>query len=303
MNRALGSTILVVALVSIAPRVAFAADVEEEAAAAYDRGASAFDRSDFVTAATELARADELAPNDVTLELALNAAARTTDAVAAMKLVERADKRAPGSKRLTSAADAVRKRFASAVGRINVACTGEPACEAAVDDAPIQVNRATLVLAGKHRVTITRAGSREAHDVVIDGGKTVELLATVSAAPTQLAQPGQSTSPGAIDGRREETSRGISPVWFWVGAGVTVAVGGATVLSALDTASTHDDFASDRSNVALSNEGQSAERRTLILGAVTGVLAVATAIVGVGLVDWNRGKSVALGPDSVRVRF
>ena len=295
MNRALGSTLLVVALVTIAPRVAFAADVEEEAAAAYDRGASAYDRSDFVTAATELARADELAPNDVTLELALNAAARNTDAVAAMKLVERADKRAHPSKRLMSAADVVRKRFASSVGRINVACTGEPACEAAFDDAPLEVNRATLVAAGKHRVTITRAGSRETHDVVIDGGKTVELLATVSA-----ASPARSpTAPG--DARRDDAPRGISPVWFWVGAGVTVAVGGATVLSALDTASTHDDFAADRSNVDLSNEGQSAERRTIILGAVTGVLAVATAIVGVGLVDWNHGK-VAIAPDSVRVR-
>lgn len=283
------------AVVVIAPRIAGAADVEEEAAAAYDRGASAYDRGDFTTAATELARADELAPNDVTLELALNAAARTSDPVAAMKLVERAEKRAHASKRLTSAADVVRKRFASSVGRINITCSGEPACEAAVDDHPIEVNRATVVVAGKHRVTITRAGSHETHDVVIDGGKTVELLATVSSAPSQPSG----------DSRRDEapSTRGVSPVWFWVGAGATVAIGGATALSALDTASTHDDFGADRSNVDLSNEGKSAERRTVVLGAVTGVVAVSTAVLGLLLVDWNRNSKVAIGPGAMRIRF
>jgi hypothetical protein len=279
----------------LSPFAASAADVEEEAAAAYDRGASAYDRGDFTTAATELARADELAPNDVTLELALNAASRTTDAVSAMKLVERAEKRAHASKRLVTVTDNVRKKFGGSVGRINIACSGEPACEAAFDDRPIDVNRPTLVAAGKHRVTITRADSRETHDVVIDGGKTVELLATVSSAPS-------SPRPAIAPTASAEPQRGFSPVWFWVGAGVTVAVGGATVFSALDTASTHDEFAADRSNVDLANEGQSAERRTIILGAVTGVLAVTTAVVGLALVDWNKGK-VAIGPGAMRVRF
>lgn len=295
MSRA--HSFLLGALIVLAPRVALGADVEEEAAAAYDRGASAYDRGDFTAASTELARADELAPNDVTLELALNAAARTTDAVAAMKLVERAEKRAHASKRLTSVTDVVRKRFAASVGRINIACSGEPACAAAVDDTPIEVNHATLVAAGKHRVTITRAGSRETHDVVIDGGKTVELLATVSAAP-----PTQGAGGSGGDSIREEPPRGISPVWFWVGAGVTVAVGGATAFSALDTASTHDAFAADRSNADLSNDGKSAERRTVVLGAVAGVLAITTVVLGTVLVDWNRGK-VAIGPGAMRVRF
>lgn len=292
----LGASIVVGVL--LASHAALAADVEEDAAAAYDRGASAYDRGEFTTAATELARADELAPNDVTLELALNAAARTSDAVAAMKLVERAEKRAHPSKRLTTVADAVRKRFASSVGRLNISCSGGPACEAAVDDQPIEVNRATLVAAGKHRVTITRAGSRETHDVAIDGGKTVELLATVSAAP---AQP---SSPSDARGIDPPPARGISPVWFWLGAGVTIAVGGATALSALDTASTHDDFAADRSNVDLANEGKSGERRTVVLGAVTGVLAVSTAVIGLVLVDWNKNKgNVAIGPGAMRIRF
>jgi hypothetical protein len=292
MSRAHWPLLLVAAFAVFAPRAAHAADAEEEAAAAYDRGASAYDRQDFVTAANELARADELAPNDVTLELALNAALRGTDALFAMTLVERAEKRPHPSARLVTATEAVRKRFASSVGTITVVCSGEPACVATIDEKAVPSNVAIAVAAGKHRVEIARGDAREKpREVVVGGAKSVELLADTPESVRMDAH--------LFD---REPSRGIAPVWFWVGSGVTVALGGATVLSAIDTASTHDDFASDRSNVDLSNDGKSAERRTFVLGAVTGVLAIATAVVGVALVDWNRGK-VAIGPDSVRVRF
>lgn len=293
MSRA-PEAILFATVLVLAPRMARAADVEEEAAAAYDRGASAYDRKDFVTAATELARADELAPNDVTLELALSAAARTTDAVAAMTLVERAERRPTPSARLKTAIDAVKKRFASSVGTITVVCSGEPPCDAVIDEKNVPPNASVLVTAGKHRVEIARGNRREQiREVNVGGGKSIELIAA-----------GYTPENVRMDAPlfEREPARGISPVWFWVGAGVTVAVGGATVLSAFDTASTHDDFEADRSNADLANEGRSAERRTAVFGVVTGVLALSTAVLGIAFVDWNRGK-VALAPGAMRVHF
>src|SRR5262249_30308245 len=58
---------------------------------AYDRGATAFDNKDYATAARELARADDLVPNNVALVTALKAALRADDAVLGMTLAERAD--------------------------------------------------------------------------------------------------------------------------------------------------------------------------------------------------------------------
>jgi hypothetical protein len=251
------------------------ADAEDDAAAAYDRGAAAYDRGDFGTAASELARADALGPNDVTLELALTAVARTDDAVLGMTLVERAESRPRPSKRLLAATDAARKRFAAMVGKIDVVCAVDPPCEAAFDGTPIAPNRATIVVVGPHRVTIARSGTRETHDVTIEAGKTVELIATV--APPPAPTPTLTVEP----------SRGVRPVWFWVATGVTVAVAAATALSALDTASTYDEFSSDRSNVDLANAGRSAERRTVALGVTSGVLAVGTVVLGVFLIDWH----------------
>jgi hypothetical protein len=284
--------ILLSILLLLAHRVASAADAEEEAAAAYDRGASAYDRGDFPTAATELARADELAPNDVTLELALEAASRSTDAVLAMTLVERAEKRPTPSERLTSAADAAKKRFASKVGTINVVCSNAP-CEVAIDEKPVPANRAIIVLARNHRVVIKRGSEDETRDVAVAGGKAVEIISSARA-PTELRTngPPADTLP----------SHGVAPKWFWIATVVTVASGAATALSALYTARTHDEFTADRSNVELSNDGKFAEGRTVVLGVVTGALAVSTVVLGAVLVDFRRGN-VALGPGAMRIRF
>ena len=58
-----------------APAFADAKDLEG-ARAAYDRGAAAYDAGNYELAASELTRADDLAPNDIALELALKAAVK-----------------------------------------------------------------------------------------------------------------------------------------------------------------------------------------------------------------------------------
>ena len=93
-------------------------------------------------------------------------------------------------------------------------------------------------------------------------------------APIQPAKPVQ----------REEA--GPSPVWFWIAAGVTVAAGAATGISALDTASKHDAFAANRSSQDASTAGQNAQTRTNVLAAVTGGAALATVAIGVFVVRW-----------------
>src|SRR5437868_1857130 len=73
----------------------------------YDRGAAAYNAKEYEKAAADFARADEMAPNDVTLTYALEAAVRSKSAPMVMELVTRVEKRvAPGTALAKSAKDA-----------------------------------------------------------------------------------------------------------------------------------------------------------------------------------------------------
>lgn len=277
---------ILVAFVAAFPGTA-AADAKEGAAAAYDKGAAAYDRADYATAAIELARADELAPNAVTLELAINAAVRTDDAVLAMTLVERAEKR-KGTKALDKAADAARRKLSPKLGKLNVTCRTE--CDVKVDGKRFDRSGPRWIAVGTHEVTIEIGGAVQRSEVVIEGGKTVELLPTsMPAAPVEPKPAPKPPEPAPPPKPAE--SRGPSPTWFWIGLGATAIAGGATVVSGLDTASKHDAFLKDRSDQDAANAGKAADQRTVILIAGTGVLAAATAALGLFVVDWKGPSS------------
>jgi hypothetical protein len=274
------------------PRLARAGE-PGAAALAYDRGAAAYDRGDYPTAATELARADELSPNDVALTLAIGAALRTGDAVLTMTLVDRAESRRPRAKDLDAMTDAARRKVAGSVGKLRILCPKAP-CEATLDGAAFEAgkNRGRFVRVGPHHVAVTplspdgSAGATEPEtfDVSIEGGKTVELIAT--------ARFDKTPAPAAAPADRR-----LSPTWFWLGAGATAVLGAASVVSGVDTASKHDAFARDRSNADAADAGRSADHRTTGLVIGTAALAVITGAVGLWLVDWKQGQ----GPNRARI--
>lgn len=280
------------------------ADAKEEAAAAYDRGASAYDRGDFKTAAIELARADELAQSAVTLELAINAAIRADDAALGMTLADRATQRkgtSSGSAKADYAAENARKKLGAKVGRLSVVCASSGAsgassrCTAALDGASFETGSARYVAVGKHRLSVTRASSAtpELFDVTIEPGKTVELIPAASAPIDANAAGGAAVSAPVAPVAARDERRGLSPVWFWVAAGATAIGAGVSVVSGLDTKSKHDAFVADRSSTQASNDGKASEQRTILLLAGTGVLAVATAALGLFAVDWRTSSSAA----------
>jgi hypothetical protein len=81
--------------------------------------------------------------------------------------------------------------------------------------------------------------------------------------------------------------------------GVTVVVGGLTVLSAIDVGSKKDDFDKARTQENL-DAGKSAQTRTNILLVTTGVFVALTAVTAVVLVDWKRTDTkLGLGPGSL----
>ncbi len=286
---------------------AFADNAVDDARAAYDRGAAAYDAHDYEHAAPDLARADELAPNGTVLDLALQAAVRAQDAALVMELVERVEVRVPASTPtpqtmpLYIRARDARAKFASEVGRVVVRCPPPAFCTASLDGRSIAIDAPRYAKPGAHAVSLEVDGVTNPISVVVERGKLVEAAppAPHVATPDVIVPPKPAEPPHFYEDPHppppdSSQRHGISPTWFWISGAATLVAGGVTVASFIDTKNKHDDFVSAPSTSSQS-AGQSAQTRTDILLGVTGGLAVLTGVVGIVFVGWSQGPSVTVG--------
>jgi hypothetical protein len=243
------------------------ADDTDAAHAAYDRGARAYDAHDYVRAAHELAKADEFAPNDVALELAIRAAVHCDDPVLVMALAAKAEGRNE-SLRLT--AQEARSKMVGRTGRLTLACAPQTRCTGTVDGVDEVIGERRYVLVGEHRIGFDSEGRRELIFVRVAPDADLEVRAT---------------SPAAAPPARD-ASRGVSRTWFWIGLGVSAVLGTAATVSALDTRSIRDQYVASGSE-DLRMEGADSQLRTNILAGTTLVALIGTAVLGTAFVRWS----------------
>lgn len=256
---------------------------DNRARAAYDRGAAAYDRGDYAAAARAFAEADALAPNAVTLQVALDAAVLADDPVIGAALLERADAR-PREASLEGSLKAARARFAGKTGRVRVVCPADASpCSAALDGAPISTDKPSFARVGRHEITTVARGQSEARPVEVKPDQ--ETVVTISM--STRANP------------RSPTGSGLSPVFPLLGVGLTAAALGATIASGLDTRSRHEQFMSagcagpaHGDCAGLASGGQASQARTNILLGVTVAMSIPTAALGI-LFFKTRGDSQA----------
>jgi hypothetical protein len=238
---------------------------------AYDRGAAAYDAGDYALATTQLSRADALVASDVALELALKAAVKANDPVQAMELAARAQSRSSPSLRATR--EETVARMSPRAGRIVVQCSS---CTATIDGSPMSIGEPRWTLVGPHEVVVEhREGQRRPYPVKVDAGATAVVSAATPAPMLATAPPPP-----------PEADRGVSTMWFWVPAGISVVLGGATLGSAIDTRNKYEAFSASPSQAG-SDAGVSAQLRTNLLLGATAVSALTTAVIGLFLVRWN----------------
>ena len=289
--------VVVGAAACLAPAPARADDVED-ARRAYDQGARAYDSADFATAMRQFARADDLAPNPVALELALKSALKMNDAVTGMTLVERAERRAP-SGTLSAAVSQARERFEPNVGRLFVGCPARHTCRAMLDGSPLAVGVLGWVTIGDHARDTWVDETNRRETVRVDPGATLERALPAPAA----IEPAPARRAAAPPRRSAETTRepsGIAPAWFWAGAGVTAALAGAAVASGLDTNAKHDDFVASP-NPDTQSAGVNARLRTNVLAGAAGAVGIVTAAVGIFAVRWGAPASTASSAPSIQI--
>src|SRR5262249_37417131 len=82
------------------------------------------------------------------------------------------------------------------------------------------------------------------------------------------------------------SARGIAPTWFWIGAGLTVALAAGTTASGVDTLAKHNDYLGTR-DAAGYDAGRAAQTRTNVLLVSTGVVGVVTVALGLFAVRWS----------------
>jgi hypothetical protein len=257
-------------------------DPTERARASYDRGAEAYERGDFARAAADLAQADELVPNRVTLELALECALLADDGPLAMELAGRVEARGWDG-RAERQADQARERYASTTGRVVVRCSPDRACSASAGGAPLPINVPKYFTTGELELELDADGQLERRSVrVLPGGlHTVDAPAPTRIAP-QPAGPGAPQLPSVPDAA-PASRRGLPPPWFWTGVGVSTLLGAGTIVSALDTRDKHQQFEAGELGAS---EGRASQNRTNALAALTTV-AVGATIVVFTLTDWS----------------
>jgi len=257
---------------------------------AYNRGAAAHERGDHATAAREFAQADAIAPDPVTLRVALDAAVLADDPVLGGELVERAAQR-PADAQLAEAVRAARERFAGRTGRVRVICPAdegahepprESACTATLDGQSIDAGRPVIARVGRHIVTTRRDGRAEQWAVEV---KPDEVAEVVFAAPGPAAPP---VDTRGVSSPAEPGGGYLSPAWFFVGLGATAIAGGFAIALGVDTAGRHQDFldagcagSAHGDCSALADDGISAQHRANALLGVTAALGAATIAMGI----------------------
>ena len=309
--RALVTTAAMAALLTLAPAVLAAPeeDARARAAQAYRRAVAAHDRGDLPTAAREFALADAIAPNPVALRAAVDAAIDADDPALGAELAERAN-RAPIDGPLAQSLEAAKKRFAGRAGRVRVLCPERATCLATLDGAPLEVTAPQWARTGQHTVVLQIDGVSETRLVTVGATDIVQIAPSPKSpglpapapapAPAPETPPPPPTSPPAPALASQPPSSGLPKVVVLVSGALTLGAGTVALVLAAKTGNTHEDFvasgceaAAEPNCAGLAEDGRASQTRANVMFAVTGGLALTTAVIGIFFTDWGPPKGRA----------
>lgn len=282
------------------------------AAVEYDAGRRAYIAADYASAATHFENAFHDAPRAEALRSAIRAHKAAKDMARASTLAALALERYPGDGPTSQLAREVLDEGVPRLGALLVTCA--PACGVAVDGRAVTLedaeNARVYVEPGRHAVSVGWSdGGRRAVNVEAKAGAKESLR--FEAPPREAKGPDR---PNGENGKGDKGGDGtarpepprekpLSPVVFFVGAGLTVAAAGITVWSGLDTLNNPGPDAVRAQCAGLGEAcpayqtGRDAQLRTNVLLGGTAALGVATAAVGLFFTQWTGGgTSVAVAP-------
>lgn len=272
---------------------------------AFSRAQQAELTGDFERAAELFELADRIAPTPEALRSATRARMSAGHLATAAGHAEELRRRYPDDQAARVLAEDVLTRAQPELTRYAFDCS-EP-CTVVIDGlaAGLSPVRTPVVYGapGVHQLTIGFEGGRS-RGLRLSGlaGETRSVQVTPPSTPALASSQGKAKAPetesAAADNAQKR--RGLSPGYFWTAAALTVATGGVALWSGLDLLNARDDFkASPTPTRADFEDGERRDRRTTILLATTGGLAVTTIALAVmtNFRGERRPRSAAIGVD------
>jgi hypothetical protein len=269
----------------------------KRAAAAYDRAVRLFDAAKYADAARSFLEADELVANSEALSSAIAAARAANDHLLVAEVAERAMTRETEDPRLAGAARAALSEAEIHLARVELQCQPAP-CSLLIEGVSARAGRHYL-LPGTHLFAASYAALSEPVEqrASLEAGSLYKILLSARPAPSAVAPPTQlrvapsNTASAQMPPAHESLGRRpLKPWTLYVGAGVTVALGGVTIWSGLDALSRADHYKATRLVGDRSRATESVRRTDwLLLG--TALAAGATVFAAVRLVDFGPERS------------
>lgn len=244
-----------------------------QAAESYDAGVRAWHAGSYAAAASHFEAADEAVPSVVSITEAIKSRRKARQGARAATLAASALRRHPAEGQLVALAEEVITELAPQTHRLDVRCS-TPCVLAAgkrVIAGPAARSAVLYVEPGQRTIGASfadGAGATQQVVVAVEGGRnTLYLHPPPSSAPAAApgprasdpggestasgaaAEPGAGQRPDAQERSASSPGRGagqdgeaavaddwrLSPVWFFVGVGASVVLGGVTAWSAVDT--------------------------------------------------------------------
>jgi len=282
------------------------------AADEFDQGVKAAQGGKLDEAAAHFEAADREAPSPDALKAAIRARRDAKQPARAATLAALALARYGANKELADFARTVVTQASPGLHKAVVAC--KPECLLVVDNKLVPAEASaelTLYLdPGKHTVSAGWGDKNQSKDVAATAGGSSSLSfappkeekPAASAAPVASAKPKESDPPeGSSEGIKAAPTpgKGLSPAFTYVGIGLTVVLGGATIWSGLDTQSNPGPDKVKEKCVGLGEscpeyqDGLSRQKRTNLLLAATGGTAVLTGLVAALFTDWKGGSATS----------
>ena len=309
MRRVAAVAVLLLSLTTFA-RVVPAQNARERQAAAeaYDRGTTAYVAQAFEEAAVWFETANRMAPAAPALMQAIRAHEKGENFPRAATLALELQTSYRDDAAAADFSQEILGKYGAALVKVSVSCDED--CKLDVDGKLEEYLSFYVTPVDDHTITATFETGSKALKLQGEAGETKDLAITAPPAPPLKAVAMAPTS--APSSEQDDDPAPLPPIVTWIGLGLTVALGGATVASgihALDGVPAFEEAVSaadpcldmpmsgwdqscvqkvDKANELL-EDGQSRELRTNILIGASIAAAVGTSVIAFLFTDWSGG--------------
>ncbi|MCA9642946.1 MAG: hypothetical protein H6718_24085 [Polyangiaceae bacterium] len=261
---------------------------------AFDAGVEAFKKEDYPAALAQFRQAYEVQQHPIVVFNLALAEAKLNLPLEAMEHFEQLLADPAAEAELKSRAKTELELAQGLVASVSVEFLGSDkgsrSIELQVGDQSSKGDAPTIrVNPGKYHVSVTVDGKEVvSRDLELAPSERFRLAVDQSGAVTAP----QDSAPKDV----QPEQHGLSPVWAYVGVGLTAVLGGLTLWSGLDTQAAVQDFDEREATLpeaeaqALLDDGHAKETRTNILIGATGVVGVTTLVLAAFFVDWGGRK-------------